>query len=511
MKQNFFKTVSFGILLLSILCTSCNRPHKIFTVVPYNASIVGTFNPGKLIKKSKANEINYIKRAIGENEFSQALFDNPETSGINLNAYSGFFVFGTENKYLGVIMPVRKLKDFESFLDSLGQEYNAEFPREKTEEYTYSKKGNNVLAWNKTVLIHLTRLKGPDNAVEDALPGLFNLEAENCVLSDKDFKRFLSKQKDLNIWLSSNQFEALTGQAMGMLNMFGTLNNNYAHISLDFQDGGILLSSNLLLNPDFKKNLDRYNVIDLNAEKNILKMLPAENLILAGNFRLNPAKMLEILSSLNSGDQHFLEEFELKTGKTPAELLNSLQGSVAFSVNGIKQTNNENNPEFSKIPLVVAALQINDEMVFSELVNFIKLQTPVIEKDNYYVIIENDLPLFLGQKNKVIVFSNEEKYLTEILSEGELKNNILSLDISKNLIDNPICFYLNLDKESYSQEMNDYLRDEMDKGLSMGLDGLGTSLKCLTLTGNIEKTEVRIDFKDKSVNSLHAILRSMEF
>jgi hypothetical protein len=50
----------------------------------------------------------------------------------------------------------------------------------------------------------------------------------------------------------------------------------------------------------------------------------------------------------------------------------------------------------------------------------------------------------------------------------------------------------------------------MDKSFARDMKGFGASFKSLTLCGNIEKSELRIELKDKSVNSLYAILKSMD-
>jgi hypothetical protein len=223
--------------------------------------------------------------------------------------------------------------------------------------------------------------------------------------------------------------------------------------------------------------------------------------------------MLEILNSFNSVSPVFLEEIEKETGKKPEEIINSVQGSIAFSINGVSEVKTGKSGETvetEKIPVLVAAMQLNDDQFIKDLIKIARSQEPIVEKNGYYIIRADEVPFYLGVKNKVLILSNEEKYISEILSGGELKNNLLSLDISRVLIDNPICFYLNLDKDSYTTEMNDFLKDEMDERLAFGLEGLGKSLKSLTLIGNIEKTELRVEMKDKSVNSLHLILKAME-
>jgi hypothetical protein len=518
MQQKLIQSIFLGFLTLTLILSSCNRPeYEIFTVVPDNAAVVGSFSPGKLMKKSQAKDLEFIKKALEDKEFNKILFENPGISGIDINANSCIFLSGSEQKYLGVVMPLKSRKVFEIFLDKLGEEYKAEFKKEKGENFTYSKKGNNILAWNNSLLIHLTQIKGLEvSPVENKLTELFSLKDENCILSEKDFKAFLSEQKDLNIWITSNQIGSLSDSNLGMINMLGAVNNNYAHIFLEFQDGAVMLSSNLRLNPDFEKNFDKFNIINLDAEKEILKMLPADDLILAGNFRINPDKILEIIKSFGLGNQTFLQEFEKETGKTPEHFLKSIEGSLAFTINGISPVALKSIdsacgiPGSKKIPVIVAVLKLNDDQVFSDLIKIAQKKEPFVEKNGYYIIQAENVPFYLGVKNKLILLSNEEKYISGIFTTGEVKNNLLSLDISKSLIDNPICFYLNLDRDSYSDKVKDYLNEEMDKSFARDMKGFGASFKSLTLCGNIEKSELRIELKDKSVNSLYAILKSMD-
>jgi hypothetical protein len=518
MKTKLNPAFTYIPIVLIIFLSSCNRnDRKIFRLVPDNTAVVCTFSPGKLLEKSGAKDLQFIKKALDGEEFSKLLFENPALSGINVNSNSCVFMFGTDQKFVGLVMPVKNKNVFEVFLDKLGKEFNDEFIKEAGENYTFSKKNGRIIAWNKSVLIYLGQINGCDiRSVETKLAELFKLGDENCILSEKDFKSFLSEQKDLNLWLTSNQIGSLTDTKMGMLSMLGAINNNYAHFFLDFQNGAVVLSSNLLLNPDFKKSLDKFNFINLNAEKDILKLIPAEDIILAGNFRINPEKISSLLEFFNLGDPSFLEDFEKETGTKPEDALNSVQGSVAFSINGVMPFVKDPNADAAKtyqkenIPVLFAAMQINNEKIFTRFLAIVKQKEPVIEKNGYYVIKAEGLPFFLMIRNNFIILTNEEKYISEIISSGEVKTNILTLDISKTLINNPICFYLNLDRESYSEKVRNYMKGEMDQKFAAGMESFGASLKSLTINGSIEKSELRVELKDKSVNSLAAILKSLD-
>jgi len=506
-------------LLSALVLSSCNRSgQEIYKLVPDNVAVVASFSPGKLMEKADATDLEFMKNALEDKEFNKLLFENPGVSGINVNSNSCVFVSGNEERYLGVIMPLKSKKVFELFLGKLSEEYKVDFKIEQADKFSYSVKDDNVLAWNKSVVIHLTRIKGMSEvSILDKLAELFSLEPENCILSEKDFKSFLSEQKDLNIWLTSNQLANLAGSNMGMMSMLGGINNNYAHIFLEFGKGEIKLSSNLILNSDFKKNFDKYNIIDLNAEKGILEMLPADNLVLVGNFRLNPDKLIDLKNTIGSGNHDFFLDFEKEKGKTTEQVLKSIQGSLAFTINGImpvKESTNENSDTLSRekrTPVIFGALQLNDETFFNEFIKFVNQKEILKAKNGYYVIhSEDEQPFYLGLKNNIILLTNEEKYMMEIMDGGKLKNNLMGLELSKTLVDNPICFYLNLDKDSYTETVKQYFDEEMDKSFAKGMSGFGNSLKSLTISGNLEKSELRIELKDKSVNSLHAFLQALD-
>ncbi len=510
MKKINLKSLLVLSVLASIILSSCSHSDKeVFRLVPYSSSFVGTVNPGQIIMKSGAKDIEYIRDLVASRPVFRQLLEDPSFSGLKADAYSAVFLMGKDVKYLGVVLPVRDKNDFEKFLDILGKEYNTQFEKHKGNGFTYSMEGSNILAWNSKVVLHLTCLSGTDSVpVETKAAELFTLSDENSVLSDKDLSSFLGNQKDINVWMSSNQLSAITGQEAGLLGELGGLSNNYAHISLDFQDGAMVLSSNLFLNPDLKKNIAKYNFLDRNAGKELLKVLPGDNLILAANLCVDPEKILNIFKSLQNAGSENEGKLEKETGKSKEELLATFSGRLAFAVNGrITASENASGPA---MPVVSAAVQLNSDSIFRELVMHIRGSKPVESKDGYYIIKTEKYGVFAGVKNNVLLLTNSEPGMTEFISGGEVSNSILPLDISSSLTSDPLCLYMNLDLDSYSGEMNTYLKNKMDSRLATGIEGLGHSLKSLTLNGGLERTVLRLDMKDKTRNSLYIFLKAGE-
>ena len=509
--------------LLLLTCTliifsSCNRHEKeIYKIVPDNVTVIGSFSPGKIMEKGNMSELEFVKKALTGNEFNRILFENPGVSGIDMNSRSCVFLLGKDQKYLGVVMPLKSKKVFEVFLDKLGEEYHAPFEKETLDNFSFSSRDNNAIGWNNKLLIHLTQLNAQDDfPIEGKLTELFSLQPENCILSEKDFKNFLDEQKDINVWFSSNQIGKLADADLGMLNMLGAINNNYAHIFLEFQDGAIVFHSNLVFNADFKKSFDKFNIIDKDAEPELLKMLPEEDLILAGNFRLNPEKIDEIINTFFSGNNPHQGDPQEGAGNTVIELLKSLEGSMAFSINGIRSIDPgtdsiaEKKLFNFKIPVLVAAMKLSDEKLFSDFIDKVSQKATIQKKEGYYIINAEGVPFYIGITKNIILLSNQETYFSEAFSSGSLKNNLGDSDVSKSLVNYPICIFMNLDRDSYSEKVREYMDSEMDKKFARGMEGFGASLKSLTISGGIEKSEMRIEFKDHSANSLGILLKAID-
>ena len=112
--------------------------------------------------------------------------------------------------------------------------------------------------------------------------------------------------------------------------------------------------------------------------------------------------------------------------------------------------------------------------------------------------------------NSLYHFVNKLEFLLDILENGSAKENVLKSTHTDILTSNPICFYLNLDESTYTEDMQNFFSKKMGKKAEMGMKTFGSSLKSLTISANIEEWEFRIDLKDDSVNSLYSLLSQAE-
>ena len=81
--------------------------------------------------------------------------------------------------------------------------------------------------------------------------------------------------------------------------------------------------------------------------------------------------------------------------------------------------------------------------------------------------------------------------MREIVSNGELADNVLGADYADILTKDPVCFYVNLDAKKYSKDMQNYIEEKMGNEVNMGLKSYGKSLKSLSVTASLEEWEAK--------------------
>jgi hypothetical protein len=497
------------VVITSFFFTSCSEKDiNIFEFVPENAAVIATVNPGSLFEKGKISELNSLKSQIQADSIFKAFVENPEITGIRIKAYTAFFAFGEGSQYMTMISPIEDEKELGDFLKNLEKEMDISFEYSKDQGFNFASVGSTCLAWDGSVLMVMSFQNGFSNvSLKEKIIELSNLEKEQTVLVDKDFNNFVSKQKDINFWINSSHIPQLKIMG-GALNMFGGIQNNYGQVYLDFQDGFMSLTTNLRFNRDIQATIDKYNFIDKNAIKDLLEYIPSNDLLFVANTSISPDKLNSLLKFINDDYDKSLKEIEKELNLEPDDLKKIFSGDIAFSINGIKagQKNAENLEKFK----FVLAARLKNTTIFNKFIDLAKQKTEVIERDGYYIIIEDEFPLFMTLNNNDLVVSSVEDIILEISSKGKIQEAVTKSDFSENLTKNPVCFFLNLDKETYSTEINDFIDKKGGTGLNMGVETFGEALKSLTFSANVEEWEFRIDLNNDSENSLYTLLKQTE-
>ncbi|MCF8378811.1 MAG: DUF4836 family protein [Bacteroidales bacterium] len=507
------KLLLSGILISAIIFSSCSKnDSNVFNKIPETAIFVVSFHPGQLIEKGKLQEIQMIKEEASQNEISKKILEDPESSGIIMDAYSAFFSFYTNDMYGCFIMPLKSKSDFKAFLEEVAEEADMEFASGSIGKNTTESAEDFMVVYDNDRVMILSNMNGNHNAdLKLIATSLIEIDKENILKTDKDFNNFLSKQKDINIWASTNNLEGMPGIGGmgGSLDLFGGVKNNYVHAFADFQNGNMTFSTNLRFNQSLQETIDKYNFLDENAIKDLLKYLPSENVLIVGNTNVDPEKMFDLLTFVNRDFKETIDEMTSGLDLESDELKSIFSGEIAFSLNGINIPSIEKEDLYfstDMLPTVVFANRINNKKNFAGFLELAKTKAELQEKDGYFEVLNKGIPVYILVNDEDLVMSNNETIIREIIENNSVKVNVLKSTHAENLTNNPICFYLNLDESTYTEEMQKFFKGKMGGEMEMGMKTFGSSLKSLTISANIEEWEFRVDLKDDSVNSLYSLL-----
>jgi hypothetical protein len=511
--------VSAAVML--VLLFSCTRPeNEIFRLAPDNSIAVMCFNPANLMEKSGIQELDYLRKEIAGDQFLTELLDTPEVSGLKMNSNFGLCFFGNETRYSSLLMPVAKKSLLDAFIDRLCAKY--EWPNEQEEHFGYRMLflDKKLIVWNHSYAFVVAMVKNHE-AEADLLTiakGLVQMEKEQSLLAVKDFNQFLSKQKDMNLWLSSEALGELPLKigSSALSDPLLNLSNNYGHVFAGFEKGNMSFTTNIRLNAGLKQTVDKYSFIDANAGKDILQMLPSTELFMVTNTYINPVKAAQLLnfSKPFSGLNRMLIPGYPEL--TVEKLFSMLKGDIGFSINGIKEVNRIGESDIygkfespSNAPVMHLAAKLADKegtrMILDE-----STRQGISEKDGQiYSFSKEGSELYCCVSSDYLVLSNSVAYVREIADKGKVKANILESGIGEKLAIDPVCMYLNLDRDSYTRAFGEYIEERMSDKLPSKAESAAKGLKSLAFHGNMETWELSLEMKNTAENSLYLIMKSV--
>lgn len=512
MKQILFAFIAGAILLLS----SCGGPSKdIYKITPESTLAVVSIHPGNLFEKGKLQEMEFLREEMNETELSRSLIEDPEYSGIDMDEYSAFFVFGKDPNYGCISLPVASKDELEARLDEIEKEMDESFEKSEIANYTALSQSNSILLYNNKIAFVLFSMGGPADDITTVAEELVNLDKEEGILSDKDFNYFLKKQKDLNAWFTSSNISSISGafDLDDAMDMFGGIKNNYGHMFLDFRPGAIEFTTNLRFNQSIKETIAKYNFLDNAAIKDLLKYLPSEDVLFVGNTNVNPDKMFSLLKFINNDIDDMLEKIAEELEMEVEDIEKTFGGEAAFSIGGFENMNLKIDSAFEfgeKLPVVVGATRLKDKKIFDEFIEVLSKEMDIEKTEAYYSMENKGLPVYMLLHNKDLIVSNKKEIVEEIHKSGSLEENVTKTDFAPILSENPVCFFLNLDSDSYSSEIEDFIQKELDEDISEGYERFGEKLKSLSFSANLEEWNIRLVLKDSGENSLYTLLSQID-
>jgi len=198
--------------------SSCSKKVPDFVhSIPDDAIAVVTLHPMRIHTKSQINSFASIKERVKDEIWKQIL-ENPLSTGLMMNEYAYVFVKMEEKSpIIGVVAGMKDQKKFESTLSKIKEGITEEF--ETNEVYTWIQQDNEgIIAWNNKQMIVLA---SPDSDefetsfFTETLDKMFSPVKEESIMSLVDFKDFLGKMEDLNLWVSSNEMFDIIEKMIG--------------------------------------------------------------------------------------------------------------------------------------------------------------------------------------------------------------------------------------------------------------------------------------------------------
>ncbi len=519
MKRALRTPVLFSFLWV-LLFNSCERPAKqIFRYIPENVKFVVTLHPGNLIEKGKISELSFLEQEDFGAVFGSKIIANPELSGMDMDNFSSIFVFGEEPSYLGLIMPIKDKSEFENRIAELETEIDEKFERMELDDYDLIKQKAGIILYNNSIALALSGMGKWEENLQSVAKELIDLKDEERILSDKDFNKFLARQKDINAWVTSTNLEGLDrfGNAMDLL---GGIKNNYGHVFLEFQKGAIDLTTNLRLNRSLQETVNKFNVMDKEAIKALLDYIPSEDLVFIGNSNVNPEKIIDLLKFINKDFNKVFEEMTNAFDLTEENVSDAFSGEMAFSINEVHRFKFEEDKKEEKpgrffdpeenMPVIVSATRMRNASWLNRFLEVAEEEDALVRKEKYYVVKSRGFPVYISVNNRDLIISNKEDIIIRISEKGKIEDNVTRTEYSDILIQDPICFYLNLDAGSYSENIQDIIDHRMGEKVEIGLETFFSKLKSLSFSANLEEWKLRLELTEEDEYSLYTLLSQID-
>jgi len=325
-----------------IVLSSCTKKTPEFVhSIPDDAIAVLSIHPMQIHSKSQISTFESIKQKVNDEVWSQIL-DDPLSTGLMMNEYAFVFVkMEEEAPVIGVVSGMKDQKKFEATLSKIKEGISEDFV--SNEVYTWIQPDNQgIIAWNNKQMIILA---SPDHDEFEtsyftgSLDRMFSPVREESITSLVDFKDFLGKMQDLNLWISSNEMFDIVEKIAGddLPDFPIALYHNYAQVYVDFADGEMNINGETHFSEEVEKNIEEFMVMKPALNEDMLKLAPAGNLLIAVAGSMDLAKTQQLIEKFAPPDIDTVSnKVERATGMEMEDLLNAISGDFTLAINGVE-------------------------------------------------------------------------------------------------------------------------------------------------------------------------------
>ncbi len=494
------------ILLAGIVTFSCSKKTpEIANTIPDDAFLVASFNPQQLFEKGQISSMDAFIGKIDQ-ELIRSILKEPAKSGIDLGEYAFVYSYFIDEEPIFGLTAV--LEDQDKFAANMKELLNEKVNNLITEEeYTMlvPDHGDGCLAWNDEQVIFLS---SPDkdlngDRMKEQLLKLFGLTKEDAITSVVDFNDFAGKMEDMNVWFTGDQFKEVLEKSGVMkemkIDLPLELYNNYGQIFISYDKGAMNIHGETHLSDDVAKVTETFLVAKDNLNKDMLKLAPGNDLILAMAYGLDLDRATRLMKNFMPPEMDSMGgKLEETLGIGGEELLEALSGDFVVAVNGAA--------EGSMIPVeVMIGIGIKDETIQEKFMENMGDKLPIENQGDFFLINIQGNEIYSGIINNIWVITNAKGYKDAVTGKG-LEKSLLDSKFN-DYANGSMGMYMNLDVTSYPSTLQGMIGSG---GAPEMLELITESLSFIGIESTNLESNALLKTANDDENSLYTLLQMME-
>ncbi len=500
------KRLSFVFILAAVLVvSSCSRKSPEFVhSIPDDAIAVVSLHPMQLHTKSKINSFESIKERV-KDEIWRQILEEPMSTGLMMNEYSYVFVKMEEKApIIGVVSGMKDVKKFENTLSKIDEDLSSKF--QVNENYTWVQPDNKgIIGWNEEQMIVLGSPDGDEFETAyftESLDKMFNPIREESITSLVDFRDFMGKMKDLNIWISSNDMFDIIEKMIGteIPEFPVALYHNYAQIYFDFANGELNITGETHFSEEVKKNIEEFLVMKPALNNDMMNLAPGNNLLLAVAGSMDLEKAQQMVEKFAPPELDTIStKVEMAVGMEIEDLLEAISGDFAITLSGID--------EEAMIPVeLFIGVGVNGKALQEKLMQTVGTMLPVEEEGDFFIINIQGNEIYSGIINDVLVVTNVKGY-KDAVKGGSYEKSLADSRFS-DFATGSMGMYVNLDLEDYPGMVKGLLDQNPEK--SQWVKRLTDPFDYLGISAGNYQSRVVVKTSHPSENCLYTILKIVD-
>ena len=544
---------------------STSSSEEVIKIIPKESAFVMSFSPSNILMKMDIKDLMENKlMKKGKKQLKgididilEDLFDDPTISGLDF--LSEIFVFHSfedaEENYVCVSSGIKDDTKFAEFIKDAFKEAGLKIKIKEEKDFSYFVEGIFGIVWDDDKFILIAGTTDEDD-LKDHMEKLMTLDKDESITSNENFNAFYENRQDLSVWISTeliDEFEDEIEDAfsyelrdikrqsgMSSKDIINIYDDNIITFHINFGNGEIVCSSEIIPNSKLKELNTEYNLFDVDFNEKLLKYIPSHNIATVSQ-KINVDAYYKLISKYLKQDD--ISDFERTMSKEIGsktkvdDLLNTFAGSFIANISGFGEVNTttmeygeyyndslnynyyaeeyEGGYEWGyydeettiTLPLFSVVFDMKDNEFIQKVIELGVEQTEITELDEYYSFEVEGMDMFIDFDKTTFIVTNDQDAINKFDNSGYDK----SLSSSSNIADNITYAYLTLDYDEYSDLIDESFGGRIPDEAEMMMDiwdNLFESVECkqsIDQSTGTFSAEFKMSFKEKDKNILQTI------